>query len=281
MQILPTGHTLQLMFDLSFEYAPSLVPEAEWLESGLTVFVSGSLVLVPPDSNDPWLGGEHPFAETHAVALGRLGGKPLRCAALDEVPVGWQTWSLRDYLVNSSPLQFRIAGLGMQLMNWLRQQNFCPQCGRPLAFISSDRALHCNFCQYRDYPRINPCVIVAVGDGKRVLLAQSHRLRSRGIYSCLAGFVEAGESLEEAVHREVAEEAGIEIGRLVYQGSQSWPFPHQLMLGFTASHVAGELNPDRDELADLGWFAPQSLPLLPPPQTIARTLIDRVLESLS
>ncbi len=113
--------------------------------------------------------------------------------------------------------------------------------------------------------------------GEEILLARGRRF-PQPIYSTLAGFVDPGESLEECVVREVREEAGIEIRELAYFGSQPWPFPHSLMVGFTAEHASGELAIDQEELADGGWFRRDALPLLPPHGSIARRLIDDFLE---
>jgi NAD+ diphosphatase len=127
------------------------------------------------------------------------------------------------------------------------------------------------------YPRISPAIIVAVTrrfeDGMRILLARNHRFPP-GRYSVIAGFVEAGETLEECVRREVEEETGIQVDNIRYFGSQPWPFPNSLMIGFTAEHAGGEIVIGAGEIADAQWFAPDALPLLPPKISIARRLID-------
>jgi NAD+ diphosphatase len=94
------------------------------------------------------------------------------------------------------------------------------------------------------------------------------------MYSCLAGFVEPGETLEEAVHREVAEEVGVTLGEVRYYGSQPWPFPHQLMIGFTATWASGDIKIDEIEIDDAGWFTPDAMPMIPPGLSISRLLID-------
>lgn len=133
--------------------------------------------------------------------------------------------------------------------------------------------LQCGHCEHHVYPRINPCVIVLITRGDEVLLASHHR-HGKAFYSCLAGFVEAGESAEEAVHREVMEEVGIKIDNLRYIASQPWPFPSQLMFGYLADYESGEIDADEEEIEDAVWFDINDLPLVPNPDTsIAGRLI--------
>jgi NAD+ diphosphatase len=124
-----------------------------------------------------------------------------------------------------------------------------------------------------NYPRLSPAVIVAVERGNRILLARARRFTA-AMYSVIAGFVEPGETLEECVRREVMEETGIRIRAIRYFGSQPWPFPDSLMIGFTAEYESGELLIDGTELVDAGWFAAGELPTIPGPISIARRLID-------
>jgi NAD+ diphosphatase len=133
--------------------------------------------------------------------------------------------------------------------------------------------MRCEVCTLSFYPRISPAIIVLVRRGDEALLARSTRSAS-GFYSTLAGFVEAGESLEETLAREVREEVGVEVTNLRYFASQSWPFPHSLMVGFFADHAGGEIVVDKTEITDARWFAPTALPLIPPKLSIARQLID-------
>ncbi|MBT8147798.1 MAG: NAD(+) diphosphatase [Gammaproteobacteria bacterium] len=169
---------------------------------------------------------------------------------------------LREILLNSSEGDFRLPGLGNQLTSWYQSHRFCGSCGHPTEPHPAERALICSACQHSWYPRINPCVIVLVTDGDRLLLARHTRYRAK-MFSCLAGFVEAGETPEETVSREVREEAGIEIANIRYIKSQSWPFPSQLMLGFFADYVSGDLQPEAGEIEELRWFTPEQLPSIP------------------
>jgi NAD+ diphosphatase len=167
-----------------------------------------------------------------------------------------------------------VAGRAVQLVEWDRTHRFCGRCGEPTMPVASERARRCPACGLMAFPRLAPAIIVLVErDDGRALLA-------RGIafpipmYSCLAGFVEPGETMEQAVHREVHEEVGIEVEDVRYQASQPWPFPHSLMLGFTARYAGGELRLDEREIVDAGWYAPDELPMIPPAMSIARRLID-------
>jgi NAD+ diphosphatase len=165
------------------------------------------------------------------------------------------------------------AGTAYQYMNWLRRSRFCSGCGAPLAPKTEERALQCVECGRVSYAPLHPAIIVAVEKEGKLLLAHNTRMPERR-YSVLAGFVEPGESLEQTIAREIMEEAGIEVRDIRYFGSQCWPFPCSLMLGFTARWSGGELRPDGAELDDAGWFAPDEFPDVPPGMSISRRLID-------
>ncbi len=161
-----------------------------------------------------------------------------------------------------------------QLATWFDQHRFCGRCGATMAAHEQDLARACPDCGLVQYPRISPCIIVLVRRGDKCLLARSGRFPP-GRFSTLAGFIEAGESAEAAVQREIREEVGIEVKNLEYFASQSWPFPHQLMLGFFADYAGGALVPDGEEILAADWFGQDNLPDLPPPFSISRQLIDR------
>jgi len=166
-----------------------------------------------------------------------------------------------------------VAGCAMQLIRWGRTHNFCGQCGGPTEDKADEWAKTCPDCGLSSYPRLSPAVIVAVVKDGKLLLGTSPRFRSN-FWSVLAGFVEPGETLEECVVREVQEEAGITVKNVRYFGSQPWPFPDSLMLGFTAEYADGEIKTDGNEIADAEWFAADNLPRVPPKLSIARSLID-------
>ncbi|MBA4501983.1 NAD(+) diphosphatase [Marinobacterium marinum] len=161
-----------------------------------------------------------------------------------------------------------------QLATWFDQHRFCGRCGATLEAHKQDLARVCSACELVQYPRVSPCIIVLVRRGNQCLLARSGRFPP-GRFSTLAGFIEAGERAEAAVRREIREEVGIEVKNLEFFASQSWPFPHQLMLGFFADYAGGDLIPDGYEIQEAGWFDQDNLPDLPPPFSISRQLIDR------
>jgi len=167
------------------------------------------------------------------------------------------------------------------LMHWRLRHRFCGACGQPTSPRSAGNALACSACGTQHFPRTDPAVIMLVTDGERALLGHSQRFPNSTMYSTLAGFVEPGESLEEAVAREVFEEAGIRTGRIFYHSSQPWPFPASIMLGFHAEALSTEITIDPEELADARWFTRAELRdpttvgiTLPRADSIARRLIE-------
>ncbi len=183
----------------------------------------------------------------------------------------WQ--SLRQFMLQADYPTFRMLAFAEQVATWQSQHRFCGRCGTPTQQVPGERCMRCPSCALDSYARISPSMIVLVTRGDEVLLARSPRFVP-GVYSTLAGFVEPGESAEECVVREVREEVGIEVGNLRYLGSQGWPFPHSLMLGFHAEYVGGEIVPQVDEIEDARWFHIEQLPPLPMTRSIARYLID-------
>jgi len=188
-------------------------------------------------------------------------------------PDGAQFAGARTLVGALAPREFGRFARARMLAEWQRTHRFCGRCGAPTAPAADEHAVQCPRCGLRSYPRVSPVIIVRVTRGDEILLAYPIRA-PRPLYTVLAGFVEAGESLEEAVAREIAEEVGLTVGDLTYVGSQPWPFPHALMVAFTARHVAGEIAPDPGELRDAGWFRADALPDLPPHGSIARAMIE-------
>jgi len=208
--------------------------------------------------------------------LGTLDGRSCYAAELpDENPVldGFHLKGLRETFGQLEEELIWIAGRANQLVDWSRNHQFCGQCGHPTRDKSEERAKICPACGLVNYPRLSPAVIMAVVRGDRLLLASNKRFKS-GFYSVLAGFVEPGETLEECVAREIEEEVGIRVKNIRYFGSQPWPFPNSLMVGFSADYAGGEIKADQSEIADAGWFTADNLPSIPPRFTIARHLID-------
>lgn len=185
---------------------------------------------------------------------------------------GYQWTGLRKKLGVVEDNFFLLAGRALQLCQWQMDHRFCGRCGQVTQMDQQDSALVCQKCQLRFYPRISPCMIVAVTRGDEILLAY-HKRATRPVYSTLAGFVEAGERVEDCVIREVREEVGIKVTNLRYLFSQPWPFPSQLMLGFIAEYQSGEITPDEKEILDARWFRYDALPEIPSPASVAGQLI--------
>ena len=159
------------------------------------------------------------------------------------------------------------------LAEFYRSHKFCGYCGHPMHPSKTEWAMLCSHCRERYYPQIAPCIIVAIRRDDSILLAQHTRHRN-GVHTVLAGFVEVGETLEQTVAREVMEESGIKVKNLRYVTSQPWPFPQSLMTAFMAEYDSGEIVIDKKELLEAGWYRYDNLPLLPPPGTVARRLIE-------
>lgn len=195
------------------------------------------------------------------------------------LPAGAEPVGLRDCIARYSGEQFDLAGRALQIEHWWRTHRYCGRCGGALTGpalqqrLAAELVRHCPRCETRYYPRLSPCVIALVRRGEYCLLAH-HRRARRPVYTTLAGFVEAGERVEQTVHREIGEEVNIRVEHLRYVDSQSWPFPGQLMLGFYADYHSGDIRPQPDEILAADWFHYRALPVIPPEGTIARRLID-------
>lgn len=185
---------------------------------------------------------------------------------------------LFSYFGRASEAEWVAAGRAVQVVEWARTHRFCGRCATPTEPSAGERGMRCPACGLVAYPRLAPAMITLVtrgepGPDQEALLARGTNFRAP-MYSCLAGFVEPGENLEGAVVREVREEVGITVGDVRYMGSQPWPFPNSLMIGFHASYVGGDLVLDESEIADAAWFRRDQLPTVPPGISIARKLID-------
>lgn len=184
--------------------------------------------------------------------------------------------SLRAVFGKISEMEFALAGLAFQVVEWDRTHQFCSCCGERLVPVVNERAKECPVCELRSYPRLSPAVIVMIRKGDKILLSRSPHFPPN-MYSVLAGFVEAGETLEEAVQREVTEEVGIRVRNIKYFGSQPWPFPNSLMIGFTADYDGGEISIADDEIEDAAWYDVSNMPKIPGRISISRALIDHFL----
>ena len=214
-------------------------------------------------------------AGEQAIFLGELDGEPCFAwhHAAQPAPADATPMPLRQLFGALPDDDFGLAARALGLTAWDFDHRFCGRCGAPTTRSATERLRTCTRCGHGAYPRISPAVIVLVERDGRALLGRNARF-PLPFFSTLAGFVEVGETLEETVAREIREEAGITVRDVRYFGSQPWPFTGSLMIGFTAKWAGGELVADPAELAEAGWFAPDALPRLPPPLSIARQLID-------
>jgi NAD+ diphosphatase len=167
-----------------------------------------------------------------------------------------------------------LGGMAMQALWWEATSGHCPRCGHQMERIENEWGKQCPACRYEHYPHLHPAVIVLVRDGDRVLLARK-AIWAPGRYALIAGFVDNGECLEGAVRREVKEEVGVDVKNIQYVGSQNWPFPSQLMVGFVVDYAGGEIRVDTAELEDARWFPRNALPMRPSRHSIAGGIIER------
>lgn len=257
------------MSSVSDPFRPSLVPTSEPV-SHRYIHVVGSKVFIDDRlAEDGWpqhFLGMHGDVACWGVDV-PTGADPGYGAELD----------LRSLFGRVSETEWAVAGRAVQLVEWARTHQFCGRCGSPTELADNERAFRCPQCSLLAFPRLAPAIITLVtrGDGHdtQALLARGANFPVP-MYSCLAGFVEPGETLEQAVTREVEEEVGVVVDHVEYVASQPWPFPHSLMLGFRARWVSGEIVCDTSEIADAQWYSREELPMIPPAISIARRLID-------
>lgn len=219
---------------------------------------------------------KRPFDETECEALYRVA-EGVSLLVVDTEPSGLLPLDLRSKLAEADEAGFGVLARAAQIAVWHDRHRYCGHCGTAVEADAVELAKVCHACGLSVYPRISPCIIVLVVDGERCLLAHNPRFPP-GRFSTLAGFIEAGESAESAVAREIREEVGVEVCNIRYVTSQAWPFPHSLMLGFLADYAGGELTPDGVEITEAGWFTRDNLPDLPPRFAISRLLIERFIE---
>lgn len=260
---------------LNRELAPSCPPRP----TDAVIHVRGNMPLVRSDTSAlPTFGDQFPFvsASDEMLFIGSIGETQLFASRVSESiePLdGWCFTSLRSLFDIVDDDLAAAIGTALHLLEWHANSRFCGRCGTETAMKEDERAKVCPECGLLIFPRISPAIIVAVLNHGKILLGHNKR-HTKAMYSLVAGFVEAGESLEQAVRREIGEEVSIEVDNIQYWGSQPWPFPDSLMLGFTAEYKSGKIKVDGEELVDAGWFSPDSMPLIPPCGSISRKIID-------
>jgi NAD+ diphosphatase len=268
------------------EFVPGIEASDPLSGGGAVYFVvhPKGLVVHRPETGAPRMldaSGSKAVVEADATPhfLGRLDGRDVFAVAaaggsgLVALPPPLELVGLRALHGAVDEVVFGIAARAVQIIDWAATHRFCGRCATATERAPGERAMRCPSCGLSAYPRIAPAIIVLVRKGDQALLAHGARFPAP-FYSTLAGFVEAGESLEETLVREVKEEVGIDVGDIRYFGSQSWPFPHSLMLGFSATWKSGEIVCEPSEILDAKWFDAAALPVIPPPMSISRKLID-------
>ncbi len=244
------------------------------------VFISNSLLVkraeegcsVPLSSQPPT-----PLKEwTTKMELPELDGHPCQAYKLEVPPAdmnGLETIGLRESWNVLSRTMYDMASKASELLYWDSNTKFCGVCGAPMK-RSTVISKTCTNCGKEVWPQVSPAIIVRIKRDDKILLVNAKTFRRSEMYGLVAGFVETGETLEQCVEREVMEEVNLKIANIKYFGSQSWPYPCGIMIGFTADYVSGELKLQEEELNRAGWFNKDNLPPIPDKMSIARQLID-------
>ena len=197
----------------------------------------------------------------------------------EAIPEGYQLVPIRQLISQWSRVQFEQASRAVQLLEWRRNHKFCSHCGTETEAHASEYAMICPACGYHQYPRVQPCVITVITRGDdEILLAKNAKNKSK-MYGLIAGFVEVGETLEEAVERETMEEIGLKLKNIQYLASQPWPFPSNLMIAFKAEYASGDIVLQQDEISDAQFFKFEALPEIPFAGSIAHAMIQHVIHN--
>lgn len=256
--------------DICYHALPGFQPT---LSAQLWLVIYDGQVVINDQGGHLWCSLDE-FADYQtAIVTGYLDDVPVAVVELSWLKAGMARKSIRSLLSLSETVYAHFSH-SLQILTSRNELAFCGYCGHRKQPKVGEWAMLCPQCGHHTYPRISPCVIVLVTRGDEMLLVRHHRHgKDATMHTLVAGFIEPGESAEQAVHREVQEETGLTLGRLKYCFSQSWPFPHSLMMGFHAEYECGELVLDDDELCSAAWFHRHNLPELPPDFTIAGKLV--------
>ncbi len=279
--------TLTILLGIYKRYQPAVASQcasntpAYWF-----IFNSDKLLINPKnDLKIPFTDSLKEFSiiSIREYYLGTLDGHPTYTAEVTPETTAPEGMSFEDLKLTYDILDediFLLAGRAIQIINWDKNHQFCGACGAPTINWEHGNAKKCPECGHMSFPRISPAVITAiVKDGKLLMAKHSYGVTNR--YGLIAGFVDPGETLEEAVKREVAEEVGLKVKNIKYFDSQPWPFPHSLMVGFTAEYKSGEIKVDELEILDAKWFSPEEISPLPSKMSIASELIEWFIENYS
>lgn len=259
------------------QYEPLMGRQADLIPELWLVVGKGCVFHPQPDQ---WLWREGAaLPEADCTVIGHYNGKAVGVVYLKEFEKAEQT-PVRAVLAMQNDALTLLLSHGLQILTAERDHRYCGRCGTSCTGKAGEWAMVCNRCRAHYYPRISPCIIVLVHRNDEMLLVMHHRhVRDNPVFTTVAGFIEPGESAEEAVIREVQEETGLTVRNPQYCLSQNWPFPHSLMLGFHAEYESGDIQLDEHELCEGAWFHVDNLPLTPPPFTIARKLINQFIQS--
>ena len=274
---------------MTLAYIPSHTPPQDRREPALWFAFRGAELLTCADNGEHTLPccvqlDEHGLASQRSQYLGTYDGKHCYAVEIGEsapLPQGWQPIGLRDAFGRFETTLAALSGRAYQILDWDRNHQYCGRCGTATVLRADERSRACPGCGRTTYPPVTPAIMVLITDGGRRVLLARNPIWPDGRFSALAGFVEPGEMLEDTVARETREEVGVEVKNIRYFGSQPWPFPHSLMIAFTAEYAGGEVRPDGVEIAEARWFDAEELPKLPPSISISRRLIDTISAELA
>lgn len=267
------------------EFIVGTEPPGNRMEKALWFVFRGRDILMKTNKNPGVIPKLHGLGELGLSGireqyLGMFDGTHCYSVELPEeiqAPEGMKFVDLRQAYSELTERCFELVNKAVQVMEWDRTNQFCSRCGTKTLQRFGERGKECPDCGELFYPRISPAVIVLIRKGHEILLARSPNFPP-GIYSLIAGFIEPGETAEAAVAREIKEEVKIEVKNITYFGTQAWPFPNSLMIGFTAEYNSGDILPDGLEIEDARWFSAERLPELPGKISISRKLIDHFLK---
>ena len=264
------------MLQTPISFTPLLAP-LEHSDPLNFVFQGGQLLLREADLALPGRDELARLATGPMHPVGLLGERYCQatwCEGETAAPQGLVWRGLRSLIGVMDDALVALAGRAGQIAEWARTHRFCGACAAPMGLVPGERCFKCPACPMIAYPRISPAMMVLIRKGDKVLLALHTQSPSQR-FTPLAGFLEAGESIEEAVHREVFEEVGLRVQNLQYFSSQSWPFPHSLMIAFTADYLDGEIRIDAHEIAEARWFGPlDEWPEKVPHVSVSSVLVD-------
>lgn len=248
------------------------------------VICGKSVLLNRDDMRLPLLNDFEDFEmQTPLWQVGLLGSVPCVACTMNQIPKkipkNFDFVDFRSVFHVCDAAVSCVVARSTELLSWRENHQYCGHCGGTLSLCMEDVSLCCSMCSARYYPQIAPAVIVLIKRGPNEILLAHNRNFTTGVFSLIAGFVETGESAEQAIHREILEEIGIEVTNIQYVGSQCWPYPNSLMLGFTADYLRGNITPDGTEIETAAFFARDSMPLIPKPGSIASKMIMDWLDS--